>query len=385
MTAQRSCSQVAFVPQSYNRAIARLFVTTSALSIACALPSFALHAQGTDHIPLRGTSIAVYNLVGHMRVTGGGSSASANIVRRGRDAAKLKIVTGPIGGRESLRIMYPDDRITITDGKHQHNRTDVRVRNDGTFGDTADARTGKNHSHNNSPNSGRRVRIGGENGGMDASADVEIQIPDGVSLRVNLAAGDIVVRNINGDLAVDAAMANVTINDSKGVLDIDVGSGRMDVTNATGAITLDTGSGDITGRNLNGPSLSVDTGSGSITIDGCSADKMSVETGSGAVRMNGVRGRTLGLDTGSGLVQLGILSNFDLINIDSGSGSVTLTLPANFAASLSVDTGSGGIQTEFPVQISSKSRDQMVGHIGTGGGKLVIETGSGSVRLKKGN
>ena len=47
------------------------------------------------------------------------------------------------------------------------------------------------------------------------------------------------------------------------------------------------------------------------------------------------------------------------------------------------DTGSGGIESEIPIQITRRERDRLVGQIGDGRGRIVIDGGSGRVRLKK--
>lgn len=367
-----------------------------ALAGATMLLTQTLAAQGADRITFRGRDIAVYNLVGRMRVTGGGSSATAMITRHGRDASKLTIANSTIGGRDALRVLYPDDRISVAGDSRHRMRTDLRVRDDGTFGNddnnnrsiNRDRSNGRNDAASNRDRSryeGRRVEITSERGGMEASADIELQVPDGTSVRLHLALGDVVVNNINGDLSVDSHGADVTVSDVKGTLDINTGSGNTSVTNVTGDMSLDTGSGDVTGKNLTGANIAIDTGSGTVVIDGCAGDKVGIDTGSGELRITGLRTRNANLDTGSGRVQLGLLNTPDVITIDSGSGNVTLTLPTNFAASLNIDTGSGRVTSDFPMQLSSSSRDHVLGRIGTGGGRVVIESGSGNVRLIRAN
>ena len=63
------------------------------------------------------------------------------------------------------------------------------------------------------------------------------------------------------------------------------------------------------------------------------------------------------------------------------SGSV----PASLGAEVEIETSSGDIETDFPLQITQHARDHMVGTIGDGKGTIAIETGSGGVRLLKGS
>jgi hypothetical protein len=55
--------------------------------------------------------------------------------------------------------------------------------------------------------------------------------------------------------------------------------------------------------------------------------------------------------------------------------------PEGLDAEIEIETGSGGIDVDFPVQVRSVRRDHMVGRIGEGGGRIRIDTGSGSIRL----
>jgi len=366
-----------FTDPSFALRLTRLGVALCAASLV--VPSNA-RAQNSERIAFSGKNIAIYNLVGQLRVTGGNSSAVARVTRRGRDASRLTLGTGTVDGFEALRVVYPSDRITLADSRGRRTRTEMRVRDDGTFGNRYETGRASNRF-----SEGRRVRIGDEGGGLEAAADIELQIPNGVTVRLHVAFGDVTVTNVRGDIAVDVSGGAVHSTDTQGTLTIDTGSGDATITNASGMLSLDTGSGDVIARNISGAGLLIDSGSGNVTLEGCSSTKIRIDTGSGNLRASGMTTRSLSMDTGSGDVVLGLLNSPDTITIDSGSGDVTLHLPANFSATLNIDTGSGGITSDFPVQMTSKVRDTMIGRIGNGEGRLVIETGSGSVRLRKVN
>ena len=53
------------------------------------------------------------------------------------------------------------------------------------------------------------------------------------------------------------------------------------------------------------------------------------------------------------------------------------------AAEVEIETSSGDIETDFPLQVTRHSRDHVVGQIGSGTGRVAIETGSGDIRLLK--
>jgi DUF4097 and DUF4098 domain-containing protein YvlB len=139
----------------------------------------------------------------------------------------------------------------------------------------------------------------------------------------------------------------------------------VEVTQVRGRqLNIDTGSGDVTGSDLQGDDLSVDTGSGSIALSTMRYPQASLETGSGNVRAD------LQGDVGS-------------LSVETGSGDVSIKAPATLGAEVEIETASGDIETDFPVQITRHARDHMSGRIGDGKGSIAIETGSGGVRLLK--
>src|SRR5256885_192536 len=101
---------------------------TAVLSLVLALPVLAQ----TEQRSVKGAHVAIYNLVGKLRaIPGSGDAVVVDITRAGADAAKLRIETGAIRDRETLRIVYPSDRIVYPDMRGS--RTNMYVRDDGTF------------------------------------------------------------------------------------------------------------------------------------------------------------------------------------------------------------------------------------------------------------
>jgi hypothetical protein len=165
--------------------------------------SHPVSAQTSRHV-LKGDSVAVYNLVGELRVeAGSGSDVVVEVQRGGDDSAKLEILTGPIRGRETLRIIYPDDVIVMPDWGRGWNTT-LRVRDDGTFGDDGDGH-GRGWSRD-----GREVRITGRSrSGLEAYADLRVTVPKGKTISLNVGVGKAFVSNVEGNIRVSVASADV--------------------------------------------------------------------------------------------------------------------------------------------------------------------------------
>jgi len=240
----------------YSRSFARslrAFAIAVTVVPAIGTPSAAAGAQTPDRRTLTGNDIAVYNIAGVMRVEGGtGGDVTVEVTRGGRDGSKLQIATGPIRGRETLRVIYPDRRVVYKQSdRGWRSRTTLRVDDDGTFSDDRSR-------------DGRSVDIVESGDGLDAYADVRVVVPRGKRVSVYLGVGEAKIENVEGDLYVDVSSAPVTATRTRGKLSLDTGSGEVRVTDAQGEIDLDTGSGSVEVSNIRGPHLKMDTGSGRV-------------------------------------------------------------------------------------------------------------------------
>jgi hypothetical protein len=326
---------------------------------------------------LAGRSVAIYNLAGTVTVsTGSGSDVIVTVRRMGADSDRLDIEAGSVDTRrqnwntiEALRVIYPSDRVRY-DG--MRGQTQMRVRDDGTFwgGGRSDR--------------GRRVEISDRGDGLEASADLRIEVPRGKRVLVALGAGIIEATNVSGDLYLDTGSGSISTAGTTGVLNLDTGSGDVSVDGADGDVNIDTGSGDVTVRSVRGPDLNVDTGSGEVRVDGVEATEINIDTGSGDVTVLGARTSDVQVDTGSGDVEVVLMSGSARFNVDTGSGDVTIAVPADYAGSVSLEMGSGDIVTDIPITVTRRDEDEIRGEIGTGGsGRIAVETGSGSIRLAR--
>lgn len=314
---------------------------------------------------LTGDEVVIYNIAGQLRVERGTSShVEVEVTPRGDDAGRLRVETGPIRDRSSLRVIYPAERIRYS-GEGWRGNTTLRVRGDGTFG-----------------SGGRRVRVG-SGGGLDAHADLVVRIPAGKRVALMLGVGEVRGSDLEGDLVIDVAAANVSIGGFRGALLIDTGSGRVEATDVVGALSIDTGSGSVEARRVRGERLHIDTGSGGVSGGEIEVDHLIVDTGSGSIKLEGVGAPRLKLDTGSGRIEASLTRDIDDGRIDTGSGSVRLEVPSTFGARLDIDTGSGSIDVDgLRLEVFERGRTELKASVGDGQGRLVIDTGSGGVRIR---
>ncbi|MEO8335004.1 MAG: DUF4097 family beta strand repeat-containing protein [bacterium] len=330
-----------------------------------------LAAQQPERITLDGREVAIYNLVGKLHVEGGsGDRVIVEVMRGGRDGSQLKLQTGDVRGRMALRILYPDDRIYYSD-TGWNGRSTFTVSDEGTFGDGGNDRER------------RRVEVSSRGGGLDAHADLRVIVPKGKRLFLRQGIGETTIDNVDGILDVDISASHTRVSRMRGSLSLDSGSGGVEVTDMTGDLKIDNGSGGTTLDGVRGGSLNMDIGSGSLRGRSIDVTELVADVGSGGVRLSGVKTPKLHLETGSGGSDVELLSAPDDVSIEAGSGGVTLRMPATTNATVDIETGSGGIDTDFEVKMSRIERRALRGTIGSGKGRIKIESGSGTVRLMK--
>ena len=326
-------------------------------------------AAQNGHFSLSGSAVNIYNIVGKVEVVAGtGTSVLVDLTQQGKDGAKLGTKTFSENGTFFV-VTYPSDHIHAP--QLGWSSSSMEVAKDGTFGDRPKRSTWFGH----------KVRIDGKGGGLEAWCDMKISVPKGQKITVHLGVGELNATNIDGDLVLDTASGAVSVRGGNGPLVADTGSGDVAITGHTGDALLDTGSGSVKATSLSGDRILFDTGSGEVIARGIRARKLSADTGSGGVDLAGIDAPSLHVDTGSGDVRLGLTSDVDQLDIDTGSGDVTIEAPASLGASLHFDTGSGDINSDFPLRITKRESDTLLASVGDGRGHIVIDAGSGDIRL----
>ncbi|MFB8243627.1 DUF4097 family beta strand repeat-containing protein [Streptomyces sp. NPDC055952] len=166
----------------------------------------------------------------------------------------------------------------------------------------------------------------------DCSARHRIEVPRGITVKVEDGDGSVRARGFRDRL------------------DIRTGDGSVRVTDATGPTELRTGDGSIRVSGVSGP-LRMRTGDGSIRAEVSSRD-VRTRTGDGSVRL-----------------ELGVVP--DRVESRSGDGSVTVSVP-RAACRVTTRTGDGGVDVSVP-------RDENSRHL------VSAETGDGRITVRTAN
>jgi hypothetical protein len=328
--------------------------------------------SAVERFVLPGQRIEICNLAGAVRIVqGSGTRAEVIVTRGGRDAGRLRIEQDEHGDRSRLSVVFPDRRV-VYPRLHGFGRSTIVVTENGCFPEGHGFVLGN-----------RKVTITGGGIGMQAWADLEVRLPRGHQTTLHLGVGEVSAVGVDGDLTIDVAAASVEAERTTGSLIVDTGSGSVVLRGNRGDISVDTGSGGVELSDLSGSRLKVDTGSGGVTGRNIEAEDLLVDTGSGSVEIDDIRSGSISIDTGSGGVHVGLLSAPRSLLVDTGSGAVTILGPADLGAQVELETGSGSIQSDYAMTMTSKDHGYLRGTIGDGRGRIKVDTGSGGLSLRR--
>jgi DUF4097 and DUF4098 domain-containing protein YvlB len=153
----------------------------------------------------------------------------------------------------------------------------------------------------------------------------------------------------------------------KGRVNLHTGDGSIELAGFGGEMELRSGDGSQTVHGVEGR-LRAMTGDGHIDADG-RFDALELKTGDGRVNLRAASGSTLGEEW----------------EVRTGDGSVSVEVPEDLAADLHLHTGDGHIDVNVPMTTEGRIKGNDVWGKLNGGGKLIsIETGDGSISLRKG-
>ena len=125
--------------------------------------------------------------------------------------------------------------------------------------------------------------------------------------------------------------------------------------------------------------------SGNVSVTGAQGD-VRATTVSGDVRLDKLRATSVHATSVSGGVEVHVdafTGNGDL-DFTSVSGSVTLYVPRNFEADLTMSSVSGDVDSDFALTVGTTRmrRGSVDARIGNGGRRLNVHTVSGNLRLR---
>jgi Putative adhesin len=181
---------------------------------------------------------------------------------------------------------------------------------------------------------------------------VTVESPAQLTLEARTSDGGVTLSGLHGDLSLTTGDGSVALDHVSGNLHIRSGDGGVKVTDAEGAIDAHTSDGNL-------------------TVDGVF--------------------HALALHTSDGSLDLSLREGTQLAGpstIQSSDGRVTVRVPRNFAADLSVHTSDGHVDCALPLtmdqfQSHGEQSHDLHGKLNGGGTPLTIHTSDGSVKIEE--
>jgi DUF4097 and DUF4098 domain-containing protein YvlB len=205
----------------------------------------------------------------------------------------------------------------------------------------------------------------------DDGDDVEynLTVPVGTRVLMHSTSGDLHARGTHGEIEARSI------------------SGDVEVDDVVHGATLESVSGNVQARGIDGD-VRARSVSGDVDLDDVTGD-ITLSSVSGHGYVTNAHARVVRLETVSGdLSYGGPLDPTGTYDFRAHSGDITLELPADVGALLSMDTFSGDIQTDFPLTIPPAGDNGPPSHhvdttLGRGGAHVTLSTFSGDIELRR--
>ena len=215
------------------------------------------------------------------------------------------------------------------------------------------------------------VSIDMEHGGHGGGADLDITVPIGTRLVMEGFSTPFSVRGVKGEASLETLSGHITLSDAVGKVNLESVSGNIEAENLKGDVLAESVSGRVTIRNVDGD-VTTESVSGSVLISGASARRVRAETVSGSLSYDGP------------------IEPAGDYSFTTHSGSLTLAVPNNAGATVSLETFNGSVDSDFPVTLEAGANrgdgeSQFEFRIGDGRARITLETFTGGIRIQRGS
>ena len=165
--------------------------------------------------------------------------------------------------------------------------------------------------------------------------------------------------------------------------DLTTHNGALKIKNLTGQLNGTTHNGKVTAEKVSG-TAELKTHNGKIVCEEVSGDTQ-LQTHNGSIICEGVSG-DIQLETHNGSAKAFYSKAAPPVcnvSIVTHNGGVEFAAPPNFSAKVDASTHNGSIDTDLPITVIGEvTKRKLTGTIGTGQGKLHLETHNGSIKIR---
>lgn len=201
-------------------------------------------------------------------------------------------------------------------------------------------------------------------------ADLDITVPIGTNVILEGFSAQFTVRSVKGEANIESLSGRIQVSDAVGGVQVESVSGSIEISKVEGNVRAEAVSGIVTVAGVDG--------------------EVDAESVSGRVSITEAKSRSVRAETVSGsITYVGSIEPNGNYVFRSHAGRMTLGMPADAGATVSLQTFSGNVDSDFPVTLESGTSRH--GHeskfefrIGNGRSRIVLETFSGDIRIQRG-
>jgi DUF4097 and DUF4098 domain-containing protein YvlB len=200
-------------------------------------------------------------------------------------------------------------------------------------------------------------------------AELDITVPEGTDVVLEGYSAPYVIQGVKGGVRAESLSGSIRVSDAARRVLLETVSGNIDVTKVDGDVRAESVSGTQTMTDVAGD-IESESVSGTISISRAKSTSVRAETVSGSIGYRGTFEPS---------------GNYEF---RSHSGRVTLGMPADAGATVSLQTFNGNVDSDFPVTLESGRGRR--GHesrfdfkIGNGRTRIVLETFSGDIKIQR--
>jgi DUF4097 and DUF4098 domain-containing protein YvlB len=197
-------------------------------------------------------------------------------------------------------------------------------------------------------------------GSRRKQASIEVTVPRNYRLEIRTTGGDIRLESIAGPSRVRTSGGNIVARDLKGDLDGETSGGDVRLESLEGAVKVHTSGGDIHAAGVRGD--------------------IKADTSGGDVRLFGIDGR-IRANTSGGNVQCELVGANRGISASTSGGGVRLKLPRGTTGTLDAESSGGKINTDFTIATRHWEPHRLYGEINGGGEAIRVRTSGGGITL----
>jgi DUF4097 and DUF4098 domain-containing protein YvlB len=211
----------------------------------------------------------------------------------------------------------------------------------------------------------------------------------GAGVSADSKSGKLELENVRStkDMNLSSDFGNVKFdNGAAASLTVSTKSGAIDLNsvNVSGALVIKNDFGGIDLEQVDAESYDLQTNSGSITVDGAQGS-LKVVTGFGNITVTNAESITIQLNTKSGSISFAGSLGEGPHTVHSDFGEIEMTIPADSALDVDLQTDFGRISSDIPITITLNGEVDEGHHEGTindGGSQLTASTKSGNITIR---